>query len=76
MEKRHPAPDDSNFIDRPDAERMVEKVPPTNYDIIVGNHVTGKSTLVYHLARRLPGVVYDSIPPANVSTQRTSGVWS
>ena len=58
---------EQSMIDRPDVEKMVESViksPPTKYDVIVGNHGTGKSTLVYRLACRLPGIVYVTIPPA------------
>ena len=61
MEKTDPVFVDPDIFDRPDAERMVELViesPPTNYDIIVGDHGAGKSTLVYRLARRLPGIAY------------------
>ena len=67
LEQNRPAPVDPNVIDRPDAERMVKNViesPPSKYDIIVGNYGTGKSTLVYRLARRLPGIVYVTVPPA------------
>jgi len=66
LEEIRPAAD-RNIIDRPDAENMVESViksPPTKYDVIVGNHGTGKSTLVYRLACRLPGIVYVTVPPA------------
>ena len=68
MKEKHPAYLDPNIIDRPDAERMVENVcksPPTKYDVIVGNHGTGKSALMCRLACRLPGIVYVDIPPCN-----------
>lgn len=44
-------------------ERVIES-PPSSYDLITGNSGTGKSTLVCRLARRLPGVVYVTIPLA------------
>ena len=47
---------------------LVIKSPPSNYYLIVGNHGTGKSTLVYRLARRLPGVVYVTVPSAESRT--------
>jgi len=70
MEKTDPAVADPNITDRPDAERVVElvaKSPPTNYDLIT-DPGTGKSTLVYRLARRLPGVVYVTVPTAECRT--------
>jgi len=67
LEEADPVFADPENVDRPDLERMVERViksSPTKYDIIVGNHGTGKSTLVYRLARRLPGVIYVTLPSA------------
>ena len=58
---------DPDIADRPDVERTVElviKSTPTRYDLITGNPGTGKSTLVYRLARRLPGIVFATIPSA------------
>jgi hypothetical protein len=76
MEETDPIPADPDIVDRPDAEKMVElviKSPPTKYDIIVGNHGTGKSTLVYRLARRLPGVIYVAVPSAESRTESRTG---
>jgi len=66
LERSYRDSDSSNerFIDRPDAERLFERVVRSSsaYSVIVGSYGTGKSTLAREAARKSPGVIYVTIP--------------
>ena len=50
-----------DFVERPDVMEMVRKTVTSGtgqYDVIVGNHGTGKSTIVMKIAAETAGVVY------------------
>ncbi|PWW73566.1 hypothetical protein C7212DRAFT_365847 [Tuber magnatum] len=60
------------LVERPDATRAIEYIlkPQSDYayyDMIVGNHGTGKTTLIRHVAHQLDGVLYVDISPNSVS---------
>jgi hypothetical protein len=58
-------PDPPCFVQRPDVEKMVKKTllsGTCNYDVIVGNPGTGKSTIIEKVAGSIGGVVYVHIP--------------
>ncbi|PWW77223.1 hypothetical protein C7212DRAFT_362855 [Tuber magnatum] len=60
------------LVERPDVTRAIEYIlkPKRNYgsyDMIVGNHGTGKTTMVRHVAHQLEGVLYVDISPNSVS---------
>jgi Cdc6-like AAA superfamily ATPase len=51
-------------VPRPDVKAEIEKIisaPAGRYHIIVGNHGTGKTTIVEQIAREKSGVLYISI---------------
>ena len=54
-------PDPPNFVERPAVAKMVRSTilsGTENYDVIVGNHGTGKSTIVEKIAKEAPGAIY------------------
>ena len=58
--------DDGKFIKRPDAEKLFDgfvQPPITLYNVIVGSHGTGKSTLARKVACKTLGMIYVNIPP-------------
>ncbi|KAG0633806.1 P-loop containing nucleoside triphosphate hydrolase protein [Tuber brumale] len=60
------------LVERPGATRAIEYIlkPQRNYayyDMIVGNHGTGKTTMVRHVAHQLDGILYVDISPKGVS---------
>ena len=61
---KSPAPADPMFVERPLVDEMVKKVITRGgygYGLIVGNHGTGKSTIVKRIACETDGVLYVSI---------------
>jgi len=62
LNKRTAAPSrPSDFVERPVVSSMLDKIITSDsgqYGIIVGNHGTGKSTLVERVASKTPGVIY------------------
>ena len=53
-------PSPADFVARPAVMEMVREIltTGTNYEVIVGNHGTGKSTIVKQAAGTIPGVIY------------------
>ncbi|KAF8537844.1 hypothetical protein BDD12DRAFT_911207 [Trichophaea hybrida] len=65
LQKRS-VPATTDFIERPEAWKQVTQAltsAPTKYDVIIGYHGTGKSTLIREIAGEIPGIVYVLIPP-------------
>ena len=57
-------PGPPNFVERPAVAKKVRKTISSgtgNYEVILGNHGTGKSTIVEKVAGETPGVIYVSI---------------
>ncbi|KAF8254036.1 hypothetical protein K440DRAFT_673711 [Wilcoxina mikolae CBS 423.85] len=69
---------EEDYIDRPAMKELVKETLttcPAQYDVIVGNIGTGKSTLVREVASEIPGVIYIAITgrsTENGSTVRES----
>ncbi|RPA89366.1 hypothetical protein L873DRAFT_1822975, partial [Choiromyces venosus 120613-1] len=60
------------LVERPGAMRAIEYIlkPQSDYacyDMIVGNHGTGKTTLIRHVGHQLDGILYVNISPNSVS---------
>ncbi|RPA92485.1 hypothetical protein L873DRAFT_1817561 [Choiromyces venosus 120613-1] len=60
------------LVERPGAMRAIEAIlkPQSDYacyDMIVGNHGTGKTTLIRHVGHQLDGILYVNISPKGVS---------
>ena len=61
LNKRTPAPDPPDFVERPAVSEALGRILTSDsgqYEVIVGNHGTGKSTLVERVANKTPGVIY------------------
>ena len=61
-----PAPAIPDFVERPAVEEKVRRAiaeTSTQYDVIVGNHGTGKSTIVQKIACETSGALYVLIRP-------------
>jgi hypothetical protein len=59
--------EEDEFVDRPDVVDVLRGLlrPPAVYkcyDLVIGNHGTGKTTLIRKVAHDLDGVVYVEIP--------------
>ncbi|RPA92019.1 hypothetical protein L873DRAFT_1818348 [Choiromyces venosus 120613-1] len=62
------------LVERPGAMRAIESIlkPQSDYafyDMIVGNHGTGKTTLIRHVGHQLDGILYVNISPNSVSEE-------
>lgn len=56
------------FVQRPEVTAAIEKVLTPRqwyhgYDLIVGNHGTGKTSLVKNIGHHLQGIIYVDLPP-------------
>ena len=63
------------FVERPGISKTIASVlqPPSgynSYDMIIGYHGTGKTTLVRHLGHQHPGIIYVDIAPGATSEER------
>ena len=68
LERSYHGPDagGEEFIDRPDARKLFEKVvssPPSEYGVSFGAHGTGKSTLAREVACKTQDAIYVIVPP-------------
>ncbi|RPA92041.1 hypothetical protein L873DRAFT_1818382 [Choiromyces venosus 120613-1] len=62
----------ATLVERPGAMRAIESILKpqggyARYNMIVGNHRTGKTTLVHHVGHQLDGILYVNISPNNVT---------
>ncbi|NKB68411.1 MAG: AAA family ATPase [Candidatus Latescibacteria bacterium] len=54
-------PEESIYVERPVDEEVLELVQRGNYVTVLGARQTGKTSLLYHLRRRLPADFYVSV---------------
>ena len=63
------------FVERPGISRTISSVPQPVvgynwYNLIIGYHRTGKTTLVRHVSHELGGIIYVDILPRAISEER------
>jgi hypothetical protein len=60
-------PSPADFVARPAVMEMIQKclTAGTKYEVIVGNHGAGKSTMVRQVAGAIPGVIYVYVAGGN-----------